>query len=114
MLECGCNAWLFAMTAGERLVESLSQPGDPFSLTLLIEEAGHVKDFIDRLRPVLDGDRRAWLELRIGAKTVEVVVTNTLVQYRQLTEQLRRLLAEVHRQRGASGAGDGGDDPTNV
>lgn len=103
-------------SAGDRLIEELSRPTDPYSMRLLIEEAGQCKDFIDRLRPVLNGDRDAWLEVKIGAKTVEVVVTGVVVQYRQFTEQLRKLLAEIHRQRAMSpGApSDPGGDPTKV
>lgn len=88
-----------APTAGQRLIADLTKPDDPISLQFLIEEAGQTKDFLERLRPVLNGDRDAWLDVKIGAKTVEVVVTNPLVQYRQLSEQLRKLLVTIHSQR---------------
>lgn len=101
-------------TAGQRLVESLSKPNDPFGLTLLIEEAGQIKDFIDRLRPVLNGEKAAWLEVNIGAKTVEVVVTNPLVQYRQLSEQLRKLLVTIDARRGPAGGPGAVYNPTDV
>lgn len=102
-------------TSGQRLIESLTKPGDDYALTLLIEEAGQVKDFIDRLRPVLNGHRDAWLEVKMGAKTVEVVVTNPLTQYRQLSEQLRKLLVTIDGRRNASG-GTGAPiyNPTDV
>lgn len=85
-------------------------------ITLLIEEVGQVKDFIERLRPVLNGDRDAWLELKLPAKTVEVVVTNPLVQYRQLSEHLRKLIVTIHNQRASipDDDDDNGDDPTHV
>lgn len=102
-------------TAGRRLITALSKPNDPVELTMLIEEAGQVKDFIDRLRLVLNGDRDTWLEVNIGAKTVEVVVTNVLVQYRQLAEQLRKLITSINAARGAVGAVPNvGPDPTKV
>ena len=103
-------------SAGDRLIEELSKPDDPYSMRLLIEEAGQCKDFLDRLRPVLNGDESTWLEVKIGAKTVQVSVTNVLTQYRQLTEQLRRLLSEIHRQRAANpgGSPDEDGDPTKV
>jgi hypothetical protein len=102
-------------TAGARLIAELAKDDDPFSVTLLIEDAAQTADFLERLRPVLNGDRRGWLELKLGAKTVEVVVTNPLVQYRQLSEHLRRLLVTIHGQRASiPGVDDDGDDPTAV
>lgn len=101
-------------SSGARLVEELSKPGDPFDLTLLIEDAGQIADFIERLRPVLRGDRDAWLEVNIGAKTVEVVVSNPLVQYRQLSEQLRKLLVTINGRRGGSGGPGDIYNPTKV
>lgn len=102
-------------TAGQRLSAELAKPDDPYSLTILIEEAGAVKDLIDSLRPIITGDRATWLRVDIGIKTVEVVVTNPLVQYRQFLEQLRKLLSTIHAQRGAtSGTPNVGPDPTKV
>lgn len=86
-------------TAGQRLVTELAHPTDPYSLTFLIEQAGHIADYLDSLNTLLRGDRDAWLKVKIGAKTVEVIVNNPLVEARQLTEQLRKLLGEIHRQR---------------
>ena len=103
------------ITAGQRLSQALSQPNDPYELTILIEEAGQVKDLIDSLRPIITGDREAWLKVNIGAKTVEVVVTNPLVQYRQFTEQLRKLLSTISAARGqTAGTPNVGPDPTKV
>jgi RecA/RadA recombinase len=89
------------VSAGARLVTELSRDDDPFSLRFLIEQTGHIADYLERSHQVLSGDRQAWLEVKIGAKTVEVQVTNVLVQHRQLAEQLRKLLAEISRQRAA-------------
>jgi hypothetical protein len=101
--------------AGQRLIAALSKPNDPVELTILIEEAGQVKDMIDGLRPVLNGDSDAWLKVNIGAKTVEVVVTNVVVQYRQLVEQLRKLITSINAARGAAGIVPSvGPDPTKV
>lgn len=108
-------ATTFKPSAGERLVGELSKDDDPFSVTLLIEDAAQTADFLERLRPVLNGDRDAWLDVKIGAKTVEVVVTNPLIQYRQLSEHLRKLLVTIHGQRASiPGDPDDGDDPSAV
>lgn len=102
-------------TAGERLLTELAKDDDPFAIRLLIDEAAQVADFLERLRPVLNGERNAWLELKLPAKTVEVVVTNPLIQYRQLSEHLRKLMVTIHNQRASiPGDPDDGDDPTAV
>lgn len=103
-------------TAGARLVAELSKDDDPFAIRLLIDEAAQVADFLERLRPVLNGERNAWLEVKLPAKTVEVVVTNPLVQYRQLSEHLRKLMVTIHNQRASipEDPDDNGDDPTRV
>lgn len=90
-------------------------PADKFSMTFLIEQAAETADHIEKLNGLLRGDRSSWVEVKIGAKTVEVVVTNLLVQHRQSSEQLRKLLSEISRQR-ATVPGDphDGDDPTKV
>jgi hypothetical protein len=90
-----------ALTAGKRLVAELARDDDPYSLQFLIEQAGHIAEYLERSHQLLSGDRSSWLEVKIGAKTVEVVVSNVLVQHRQFTEQLRRLLATIHTQRAA-------------
>lgn len=99
-------------TAGERLIAELSKPDDPYSLQFLIEQTGQIADYLDHLNALLRGDRDTWLQVKIGAKTVEVVVTNVLVQQRQQAEQLRKLIAEIHRQRTAIEMG--GDDDDDV
>jgi hypothetical protein len=101
-------------TAGQRLVEELKREDDPYSLQFQIEHAGHTADYLDRLSVLLNGDRGTWLEVKIGAKTVEVVVTDVLRQYRQTAEQLRKLIAAIHSQRALIPSDDGDPDPTDV
>ena len=52
------------------MVAELAKDDDPFAITLLIEEAAQVANFLERLRPVLNGERTAWLEVKLPAKTV--------------------------------------------
>ena len=96
-------------TAGQRLIAELSAPDDPYSLTFLIEQAGHIADYLATCNALLRGERETWLQVKIGAKTVEVVVNNVLIQQRQFSDQLRKLLAEIHRQRAAIPIDDGDD-----
>ena len=96
-------------SAGQRIIEELSEPTDPYSLQFLIEQAGHTADHLDHLNALLRGDRDSWLQVKIGAKTVEVIVNNVLVQRRQQSLALSRLLADIVRQRAAI-PGDDDDD----
>jgi hypothetical protein len=86
-------------TGGQRLIAELSRPDDPYSLTFLIEQAGHIADYLGRLRRLLDGDQSSWVRVKISGETAEVVVNNLLIEARQQTDQLRKLLGEIHRQR---------------
>ena len=85
-------------TAGQQLIDELSKPEYPYSLRFLIEQAAHTADYVERLRALHAGDPDAWLKVKIGVKTVEVVVNDPLKEARMQSEQLRRLLVEIHRQ----------------
>lgn len=88
-------------TAGQRLIAELAKDNDPYSITFLIEQVGQIADYLERLNALLNGSRDSWLDVRIGAKTVEVIVNSPLREARQMTEQLRRLLGTIHSQRAA-------------
>lgn len=77
----------------------LARDDDPFSLTFLIEQAAVTADHLEHLNALLAGDRSVWAEVKIGARTVEVVVNNVLVQRRQQSIALTRLLADIVRRR---------------
>lgn len=97
-------------SAGQRLIAELSKPDDPYSLQFLIEQVGHTADYLERLRGLLDGNRDVWMRVKLRGETVEVVVNNPLTESRQQTEQLRKLLGEIHRQRAAIPMDDRDDD----
>ncbi len=90
------------ISAGQKLVEELSQPDDPYTLTFLIKLAGDTADEYEHLATLLSGDRATWTQVKIGAKTVEVVVTDVMRQKRATGEQLRKLLATISAQRAAA------------
>jgi hypothetical protein len=96
--------------AGQRLVAELAEPNDPYSITFLIEQAGQIADYLERLNALLNGSRDSWLDVRIGAKTVEVIVNSPLREARQMTEQLRRLLGTIYAQRAAIPMGPSDND----
>ena len=97
-------------SAGKRLIAELSQPNDPYSLTFLIQLAGDVADEYEQLSTILSGDRGTWVEVKIGAKTVEVVVTDVIRQKRATAEQLRKLITSITAQRATSPTPPSGDD----
>ncbi|AXN50950.1 hypothetical protein [Mycobacterium marinum] len=101
-------------SAGARLIAELARDGYPFSLTFLIEQAAVTADHLEYLNAILRGDRDVWLQLKLGAKTVEVVVNNVLVQRRQQSLALSRLLSDIARQRAAIDDDPNEDDPTAV
>lgn len=89
------------LTAGQRLIAELAQPNDPYSLTFLIEQAADVADYLAKLRELITGDRSTWLSLKLGAKTVEVIVNDPLREARQQGDHFRKLLAAILSQRAA-------------
>jgi hypothetical protein len=91
-----------SQSAGKRLIAELSKPDDPYTLTFLIELAGDTADQYEHLSSLMSNDRATWTEVKMGAKTVEVVVTDVMRQRRATAEQLRKLLATITAQRLAS------------
>jgi hypothetical protein len=87
-------------TAGERLVDDLTGENDPYSITVMIKEAGRIADRLDKLADLLSGGRSSWLQLRIKPDQVlEVRVDSPLAEARHQATVLRHLIAEIHRQR---------------
>lgn len=97
-------------SAGERLTAELAKDDDPYSLAFLIEQAAATADHLEHLNALLRGDRDAWVKVKIGAKTVEVVVNNVLAERRQQSLTLSRLLSDIVRRRAAIEAGDDDSD----
>jgi hypothetical protein len=99
-----------AKTAGQRLVAELSQPNDPYSVRLLIEQAAYQADVLDKLRKLTSGELAEWTTLKLGPQVVAVTIDNPIREARQVTTELRHLLAEIHRQRANIPMGDDDDD----
>jgi glucose/arabinose dehydrogenase len=97
-------------TAGKRLIEDLTQPGDPFAVTVLIVESGRIADRLEKLDALLSGEQTLWMRLRAGRDgDLYVSVDSALAEARQQATVLRHLIAAVHRQR-AGLLPVGGDD----
>lgn len=98
-------------TAGRRLVAELSKDADPYSVTLLIIEAGRIADRLETLNGLLTGDRATWLTVGLGRdKVIEVRVDNVLSEARAQTTVMRHLFGEIHRQRAGIPLGPDDDD----
>lgn len=110
--------------AGERLRAELAKDGDPYGITVLINQAARVADRLEVLDRLLSGDDPTWLKID-GARVVEVTpktvavivevrVDNPILEERQQTTVFRHLLAQIHQQRAnIPGGGDDDDDVMN-
>lgn len=97
-------------TAGDRLRAELALEGEPYSRSVLVNEAARVVDRLDRLAALLDGDDATWARLATGRDgDIEVRVDGALIEARQQANTLRLLLAEIRRL--GDDDGDSGYDP---
>ena len=88
------------MSAGERLAEDLSRDGDPITIRELISHAAQFADLIERCDGLISGKRSTWMQVRVNSEQViEVRIGDVVRERRQLTTELRHLLAEIHKQR---------------
>lgn len=87
-------------TAGQRLLEALSRPGEPFAIGVMVTEAARIADRLERLDALLSGERSAWMQVKLGRDgSAEIKVDNALQEARSQATALRGLLAEIWRQR---------------
>lgn len=92
------------------MVASLTDPGDPPSLTVLVVEAGRIVDRLDDLDAVLSGDVDTWLTIAEGRDgDINLRVDSALTEARQQASVLRQLLVEIARRRKPDTTDD--DDP---
>lgn len=107
--------------AGERLRTELAKDGDPYGVTVLINQAARVADRLESLDRLLSGDGSMWLQLdpaivnqlsdKVAEVRVDVRVDKPILEERNYTTALRHLLAEIHKQRAnIPGSGDDDDD----
>lgn len=106
--------------AGEVLRAKLSKDGDPYGVTLLINQAARIADRLEGLDRLLSADDSIWLRLdpvrvvelspTIAEVRVHVRVDKPLIEERNLATLLRNLLAEIHKQRAGIPGGPDDDD----
>jgi hypothetical protein len=86
--------------AGERLVEELTQPDDPFALTVLIVEAGRIATRLEKLDAILSGEQTLWMRLRGGRDgDLYLSIDGALSEARQQAGVLKNLLVAIERKR---------------
>lgn len=102
-------------TAGQRLAEALAEDDDSAELLAMIEEAGRIKDRLDRLDALASGDRDVWLHLTELRESGEykISIDQPLQEARQLATVFRQMLAEIARRRERPGGGVGDGDVLN-
>lgn len=67
---------------------------------LLIEQAARNADRLDVINDLLAGDSKAWFEVDIAGQVAEVRVTNLVVEERQRSAALQKILVDIARMRG--------------
>ena len=73
---------------------------DSITVRELIGHAAQFADLIERCDALIAGKRSAWMDVRITSdQVVEVRIGDVVRERRQLTSELRHLLAEIHKQR---------------
>lgn len=88
------------MTPGQRLAEELSRDGDSITIRELIGHAAEFADLIQRCDELIQGKRSAWMHITDSRDgVIEVRIGDAVRERRQLTAELRHLLAEIHKQR---------------
>lgn len=102
-------------TAGQRLAASLTEDDDPAELLAMVEEAGRIKDRLDRLDALASGERDVWLHLTELRESGEykISIDQPLQEARQLATVFRQMLAEIARRREKPGGGSGDGDVLN-
>lgn len=103
------------VTEGAKLRRQLSKPNDEYTVKLLITQAARHADRLEVLDRLLSGDPAVWLAVKIEGTVAEVRVDKAMIEERQRSDALRRLLMDIDQIRADSGSKGGGavkvDDP---
>jgi hypothetical protein len=88
---------------GQALYDSLAEDGDSASLLALITEVARIKDRLDRLHALIQGDDNVWMHLvpsRGNVEVLEIRMDSAAQEARQLATVFRQLLVEIERRHG--------------
>ncbi|MGB0972845.1 MAG: hypothetical protein ACPGVG_18085 [Mycobacterium sp.] len=85
--------------ASQRVFDELSTPKDTFAVQLLIEQLADLAEINEKLRRLTSGDLAEWVSLKLGPQVVQVSVDDPIRRRKEVSTEMRQLLAEIHRQR---------------
>ena len=92
-LACGL------LEPGKAVYEALVQPGMDFADLSLCEEAGRLRDRLDRLQKIISGDEEDWARIvKTSGETLVLRIDGALLEARQLTTVYRQLIGDIKRR----------------
>lgn len=84
---------------GKAVYEALVQPGMDFADLSLCEEAGRLRDRLDRLQQIISGDEEDWARIvKTTGETLVLRIDGALLEARQLTTVYRQLIGDIKRR----------------
>lgn len=84
---------------GKAVYEALVQPGMDFADLSLCEEAGRLRDRLDRLQKIISGDEEDWARIvKTSGETLVLRIDGALLEARQLTTVYRQLIGDIKRR----------------
>lgn len=84
---------------GKAVYEALVQPGMDFADLSLCEEAGRLRDRLDRLQQIISGDEEDWARIvTTNNETLVLRIDGALLEARQLTTVYRQLIGDIKRR----------------
>lgn len=84
---------------GKAVYEALVQPGMDFADLSLCEEAGRLRDRLDRLQTIISGDEEDWVRIvKTNGDTLVLRIDGALLEARQLTTVYRQLIGDIKRR----------------
>lgn len=84
---------------GKAVYEALVQPGMDFADLSLCEEAGRLRDRLDRLQTIISGDEEDWVRIvKTNGETLVLRIDGALLEARQLTTVYRQLIGDIKRR----------------
>lgn len=84
---------------GREVYEALVQPGMDFADLSLCEEAGRLRDRLDRLQQIIAGDEEDWARIvKTSGEVLILRIDGALLEARQLTTVYRQLIGDIKRR----------------
>ena len=98
-------------SASRRVFDELSTANDSFAVKLMIEYLADLATIDEKLRLLVLGDLAEWASLKLDGQVVSVLIDDPVKRRREISAEMRHLLAEIHRQRAGVPVEPDDDDP---